>query len=224
MNKMTMTTESIKEWTTTEPDAPPIEPPKYQLYFDNTSPRHWYLSVRGGEKHPIKAHEISAMSKFRSYLIGYGHNISDVPANLVQYGLLVDGLMGNAIQNEEPPPFLQSNVGHIENLELYFSRHISMMVRSRGKEFLDGKVGENVRVRLDVGRIYFKWQNMKMFLMRALNAREGDIEALNMFIVAKGGYQGEKGERAWFRWTYWMPMNLFEQQVIEKWFEPDKGD
>jgi hypothetical protein len=53
--------------------------------------------------------------------------------------------------------------------------------------------------------------------------RDKDIEALKMFITAKGGYQGEKGARDWFRWTYWVPLKLFEGPTTVRWFGEKEG-
>jgi len=118
-------------------------------------------------------------------------------------------------------PFLQTDAGHIETLTTYFDIHIPNMVRAKGQEFLEGKEGDFVRVKLDEGRIYFKWKNLGSFIKRVFHMKEKDVEILKIFIGKKGGYQGETGVGGWFRNTYWMPLGLFEGS-IKGWFKPEE--
>jgi hypothetical protein len=46
-------------------------------------------------------------------------------------------------KKEEPPPFLQTDAGHIEALTQAFDVRMTSSFRSWGQEFLEGKEGES---------------------------------------------------------------------------------
>jgi hypothetical protein len=77
---------------------------------------------------------------------------------------------------------------------------------------------------MESNRAYSKWQKLKLWGQRALNMNERDLDALKTFISAKGGYQGVEGERGWFRWTYWMPFDVFDRAVVWQWLHPDEKE
>lgn len=76
------------------------------------------------------------------------------------------------------------------------------------------------------GRVYFKWQSLKRFCMRGLNLNGKDIAELKMFITKKGGYQGEQGAREFYRWTYWVPLEIFDGATQARWLgkEIEEGE
>ena len=208
----------------TEPDAPKVEPLHngYQLYHDDVDPCNYYLSVNGHEKQPIEKYELGNQAKFRNWHIGHRF----IPPRSVTrdaFEQMIEQLIAASIKRETLP-FMQTDAGHVENLVQYFSAHIPRMVRAKGQAFLDGKTGDPVRMKLDIGRLYFKWDGLKRFYQKGLNAREEDIRSLERFIDKKGGYQSEKEGRGWFRCTYWVPWEIFNEITREKWLDPDKTD
>jgi hypothetical protein len=203
----------------TEDDTPPTEhKEEYQLYFDDVKPRRYYLAVNGSGAEPITTIELENKRWFRTWHLNQGYKAPKFGSQK-EFDEWIDVLKDREIKRQEPLPFLRTDVEHIENLAAYFGIHIPNMFRAAGQQFLDGKIGDYVRVRLDIGRIYFKWQSLKMFCLRSLSFRDKETEALKMFITKKGDYQGEQGAREWFRWTYWVPWDLFDEATREKWMD-----
>ena len=55
-----------------------------------------------------------------------------------------------------------------------------------------------------------------------MKMNDAELKEMKEFITKKGGYQGEKGgARDWFRCTYWVPLDVFDEVTLERWFEPD---
>jgi hypothetical protein len=192
----------------------------YQLYRVDVEPCRWFLAVNGNEPQLISHGELGAQVRFRNWHFAHGLK---PPKSKERYKFeeMIEELYDAAIVRDELLPFLQTDAGHIETLTTYFSTHIPSMVRAKGQEFLDGKEGEIVRVKLGEQRIYFKWRSMAIFMKRMFYMKEKEEEMLKIFIGKRGGYQGETGVGGWFRNTYWMPLELFKEPA-EKWFDPDK--
>jgi hypothetical protein len=176
------------------------------------------LAVNGSGADPISAAEFGNERKFRIWHFNFKHE-APLLKGQKEFEKMINELMERAIRKEDPLPFLRSDVEYIENLTMYLDIYIPNQYRSFGQEFLDGKAGDVVRMRSDLGRIYFKWQKIKRWLISALSTREKELDAYKMFITRVGGYQGEDGAREWFRWTYWVPMAMFGEETRVRWFE-----
>jgi hypothetical protein len=194
---------------------------EFQLSFDDVIPRRWFLSINGSGAHLIKSSQLNEQRPFRNWCSDHGYKPPKTEKQHV-FEEMVGELYDTAVKNEGTLPFFQTDAGCAENLEVFFSTHIPHMVRAKGDEFLNGKCGDYVRVRVDVERIYFKWQRLKHWCQRSLNLHDRDLDAMKMFISKKGGYQGEEGAREWFRWTYWMPLDVFDRSVVWGWLHPDE--
>ena len=209
----------------TEGDAPNVEPQgvqKYQLYCDNKIPCQWYLSVDGDEAYPITSHELTVQSRFRNWHLDHQYDPPQSERNTHIFEGMIKQLYAARIKRDVILPFQQTDAGQIENLAQFFHIPITNLLRANGKEFLDGKIGDTVRIK--DGRIYFKWQSLKRFCQSALNLNGKDIEELKMFISKKGGYQGEQGARGFYRWTYWVPLEVFDGATQARWLGEEIED
>jgi hypothetical protein len=187
------------------------------------TPRRWYLSVNGSDAQLITSQELNIQVRFRNWCLAHGHK-PPMAEKVHVFEEMIGSLIDKATKREDTLPFMQTDAGCIENLTNFFDIHIPNMVRSKGQEYLAGKIGDYVRLRMDINRAYFKWQSLKRFLQRSLNVHEKELDAMKMFISAKGGYQGEEGARDWFRWTYWVPLSLFNEGLVWKWLHPDEPE
>jgi hypothetical protein len=208
-------------------DAPPVEhhrTNKYQLYREDVDPCRWYLADNEHEPRLISSGELNTQPKFRNWHSDHGYKPPHSTERHV-FEKMVEGLYDRALPYTKTLPFSQTNANVIENLVAYFDKHIINMYRARGLEFLEGKVGDFVRILLDEERIYFKFRSMKRSWRVEFYANQEEIDALKRFITDNGGYQGEKGAREWFRWTYWLPLGLFDEDTKARWFrETDNGE
>jgi hypothetical protein len=201
-------------------DVPPLleAPPKYQLYYEGIEPCSYKLSVDGNEPKGITTKELTWWGPFYQWHLDHDCSPPEYMTQKV-FVELTRGLFATKIKLPDPLPFRLTDAARLEDLTLYFDYFIPKDVRTRGQEYLDGKWGDDVRVKMDVRRVYFKWPHMKRRLQLAVNARENELEALKEFITNKGGYQGEKGGRDWFRYRYYLPLDLFDQATLERWFD-----
>jgi hypothetical protein len=206
------------EPTSTEPGATPVESTnKYELYREDVNPCRWYLAVNGSEPLRIAPGELSSQPRFRNWHFDHGLK----PPNSTErykFENMICRLYDTAIKYEKTLPFLETDAGIVENLVFFLDMHIPTLFRAKGMEFMKGKIGDTVRVRDDYGRVYFKWKPMKRFWLRNLSAREAEVEMLKMFITERGGYQGEGEGRDWFRCSYWLPLDLFDEETKTRWF------
>jgi hypothetical protein len=193
---------------------------QYQLYRVDVEPCRWFLAVNGNEPQLISPGELGTQIRFRNWHFAHGLK-PPLSTQRRDFEEMIGKLYDTAITRNELLPFLQTDAGYIENLTTFFDARIPQMVRAKGQEFLDGKVGDSVRVKIDEQRVYFKWKLMAIFMKRVFYMKEKDEEMLKIFIGKKGGYQGGTGVGGWFRNTYWMPLDLFEES-IKGWFKPDE--
>ena len=176
---------NMHEGFKTTGDAPDVEPQgvqKYQLYCDNKIPCQWYLSVNGDEAYPITSHELTVQSRFRNWHLDHQYDPPQSERNTHIFEGMVKQLYAARIRRDVALPFQQTDAGHVENLVQFFNIPIMAFLRANGKEFLDGKIGDSVRMRLDVGKIYFKWQSLKKILSKRTELkREGYRDTENVY-------------------------------------------
>lgn len=189
------------------------------LSYDKGRPRQYYLSVDNGDGLQISVRELLVPLSLHMWFLNNGYNFPIVKNDELKK--IMHELIESATERDEPPPMLRTDAEHIENLTRYFSIHIPSAVRAYGMEFRDGKVGDIVRMKEDLRRIYFKWQRLKDHLQR-MSIRDQHITGMRTFLVEKGGYQDEKTDRGWFRCTLWIPMDLFDEVTLERWMNPDE--
>jgi len=195
---------------------------KYQLYREDVDPCVWYLAVNGHEPQLISSGELGTQVRFRNWHFDHGYK-PPLSTERRIFEEMIERLYDKAITRNGTLPFLQTDAGHVETLATYFDTQIPHTFRAKGQDFLDGKVGDPVRVKWDEQRIYFKWKTLGSFSKRVFHMKENDIDAMKRFISKNGGYQGDVGVGGWFRNKYWLPLNLFEEPA-KVWFQGDNEE
>jgi hypothetical protein len=206
------------EPTSVEPDAPPV---RYQLYREDVNPCRWYLAVNGSGPLRIAPGELGSQPRFRNWHFDHGLKPPNTQERY-KFENMIGRLYDAAIKYEKTLPFLETDAGMKENLVFFLDTYIPRLFRAYGAQFMNGKIGDEVRVQEDYGRVYFKFKPMKRFWLRNLSAREAEVEMLKMFITERGGYQGEDEGRDWFRCTYWLPLDLFDEETKTRWFSAEE--
>lgn len=120
----------------------------------------------------------------------------------------------------EPSELLQTNADEILLMGRYFRIHIPNMVRAKGEEYLNGKFGDFVRIRIKEERIYFKWDSLSSSCMRS-GCSDKQIQGLKMFVENKAEFHKRDEGRGWFRSSYSVPFKMFSEEYLEKWLSPD---
>ena len=193
---------------------------KVQLFRDDEPICHYYLSVNGDERLPITARELNKQSRLQDWFVERRYTPMDSMA-LKEFELWRNELLENAILIANKSDKLQADAEHIELFTTYFGLHVPMMVRSKGEEYLSGKVGDVVRVNNADRRIYFKWGRFKAWCQRAQNIPDKKVEELRFFVEEKGEYLDKRvGKGGWWRCTHGLPMGLFNEVILEQWLDP----
>lgn len=178
-----------------------------------------YFVGSGDNRMRLTGDELSKLEKYRTKCLE--HQIK-MPISMNQKDWLV--VVGELIEEAVhiTPSFLyRKNVEQLEILERYFGMHIPMNVRAFGDEFLHGKTGDNVRVRVKDERIYFKWDKLQVSLTRA-SVRYQDIKEMRAFIDAEASFHTRTDMRGWFRSSWSFPFSHFPEDVVHHWLHPDE--
>ena len=186
------------------------------LVIVNRIPKIFIANV-GNTRIPLNAHELMTLRIFREKC--YEH-MGEFPDLIKQPEW--DDIIRKNTENAtyvEPMELLKTNAFELEVLESYFGMHIPTDSRRFVNEgYLDGGAGEKVRVRMEEKRVYFKWGNFAIFCRRQ-SIQDRDVERLKFFVMNKGLQHGltGKGIRDWFRLTYSLPLDLFDEGVVDRW-------
>jgi hypothetical protein len=169
----------------------------------------------------LSARELESFTAFRVRLREYGIN----PGNLIkkQFEEWRDRAMEN-MEIIEPPRFLQANANFRRALASFFDGHIPRWARNKGQEFLTGKCGDYVRVEKDIGRIYFKLDQLYKFCVKALNFTLKDANELEQYLFEINAEHLSRtcSRGGWWRGTWSISFSEFEDWQLEKWFDPEK--
>jgi hypothetical protein len=118
----------------------------------------------------------------------------------------------------EPSHIMRTNAAEIELLTKWLSVHIPTFMRQGEKET------DSARIRVEEKRIYFKWLKLQ-----GSWAISNDLsrDRMRNFVESKCDcHQEGRGLRGWWRYTYSISFDMFDEDIIEQWLaaDTDKGD
>jgi hypothetical protein len=186
----------------------------------NTEPRKYFVNI-GNKRIWLTGKEMLGQNLYREKCLEYGVSFPD---KMKQSDW--DAIIRRAVDNAtivDPPEILRTNASEIDILHIYFSLHIPNGVRSGGEEYLAGKIGDLVRLKVKEETIYFKWHGLARFVYGGVRLNGKELEALKMFIVNRGREYGKTELRDWFRCTLSLPFAVFDEAVVDKWLHPEGG-
>lgn len=184
----------------------------------NSDPQTFVLNV-GERRVHFTAQELVKMEIYRIKCLESG---ADIPPKMKQEDW--DRRINNAKHDAlvvDPPDLLRTDANEIEVLQSFFSIHVPSMVRTLGNEFLAGRVGDSVRVRMEERRFYLKWQALMNFCRRALSMHDKELTRLRLFLAMKGESHSRTDGRDWYRSTWSVPMSMFDVSILDRWFDPE---
>jgi hypothetical protein len=171
----------------------------------------------------LNGSSLEYVHQFRTRLRDSGIN----PGNLTkkEFDDWLTGAM-ETMEVIEPPKYLQANADFREALAKYFDGLIPSLSHRCGQEFLDGKVGDHVRVKMSNQRIYFKRSSFISFCERTKNYKPKDVAEFKQFMFDLNGEHHDKHFHMgrWFRGTWSVGMDEFEDYELEKWGLAEKRD
>jgi hypothetical protein len=106
------------------------------------------------------------------------------------------------------------DASELELLTGWFGRKVPPWIK-RGTS--NDKTDE-VRVKVEERRIYFKWVPLAEFLRQRYSHR--DVMAVRTYI-GKVGEEHREGRGHWWRYTYSVNFELFDEEEVEKWLNPE---
>jgi hypothetical protein len=177
------------------------------------------LWIVGSERMRMTGDDLLDQRKFRGKCMEYGHPFPDWFKRF-EWDEVLRRNIESAVM-VEPFVLFKTSIDQLEMLTQFFGRHIPHMVRAKGAEYLTGECGDVVRVRLEEGRIYFKWEKMKFWCERVLGSVRKDVEGMRLYLENHGRYNSRTEGRGWYRSTISVPISLFEEGLLEEWLRPD---
>jgi hypothetical protein len=121
----------------------------------------------------------------------------------------------------EPSELLRTNDDEWMALEKYISGQVKTGVRTRGDEYLNGRWGDYVRVKVDTGKFYFKWNSLRTFCERSLQLNQTRIHDLQLFLDKEAEIISRDRMRDWFRSSMSMRFGQFDPDKVNEWLHPD---
>jgi hypothetical protein len=185
------------------------------LTIINKDPREFFANI-GDKRVRLDATELWNIRKFQERCVQEGARIP--------FGIKKDEweqMVSEAIENgtmTEPHVLDITRADQRETLEIYLGIHVRDGVRKDGERYMEGGIGENVRIRQ--GRIYLKWETLKYFCIRYRN--DMFVKEMRKYVMAEFEYHTQgPGSRDWYRCSYSVPFEKFDQSVIDKWLNPE---
>ncbi len=171
----------------------------------------------------LTSDELTNLTKYRNKCLDHQR---DFPVNVTakDWLLLIHTLIKDAVK-VQPSILHRKNFEQLEALEKYFAIHITWWAHSKGDEFLTGKVGDDVRVRIKDERIFCKWRKVLSWCDRVLKMNKVDLGNMRAFIEAEAMYHAkEDGERDFFRCSHSFRFSMFDENEVHNWLYPPKLD
>jgi hypothetical protein len=184
----------------------------------DTRPQIFFV---GEERIVCSANELLSVKIFRAKCLEVSSSFPDMFTQK-EWDHILKSNLENAIR-VNPPEVFKTDAKELRIMEEWLSVHINTGVRAWGQEFMDGKQGEYVRMREDEKRIYFKHKR----LLTAVRLQRGTVEEKIMteFIGNKCmEHKQGPGVRDWFRYSHSIGFDQFDDEMLQKWLNPDKED
>jgi hypothetical protein len=189
------------------------------------NPRIVYFNA-GDYRVDMLASEFLRLEKVKTVLINAG---APIPINVTQkqWERIVQANLADATI-VPAPDMLRTDVEEIEVLAAYFHYQIRRFMRNHGKEFMEGRIGDEVRVKEHEQRVYFRWENLQNFASTHPKIKNiVDIKKLRVFVNKEAGTTGREYQPGmqtqWFRSKLYLSWGLFDEETVEKWFTQETG-
>jgi hypothetical protein len=193
----------------------------------NTVPTTYFVGNGGdgddGSRIRLTADELLNLNKYQVKCLEHARTGFPVNVTAKEWKNQVIGLINDSVMIE-PSVLYRRNVKELEALERYFSANIPVWVHTRGEEFLNGKSGDNVRIRVKEEKIYFKWDKLVYWLEKAFGMRQPGLDSMRAYIDTEATYYSRDQKRDWFRCSHSLRFEVFDENVIYHWLHPGEPE
>jgi hypothetical protein len=190
----------------------------------NTIPRAYFVGDGDeGTRIRLTADDLLNINRYQLRCMEQGRTGFPVNTTAKEWKNLVLGLINDSVM-VEPSELYRKHVKELEALERYFSAHIPNWVRTKGDEFLNGKVGDPIRIRIKDERVYFKWRDLLRWLDKALGMKQVDLDNMRAFVDTEAKYHDTKeGLGRFFRCSHSLKFSTFNEDIVHYWLHPDES-
>jgi hypothetical protein len=173
----------------------------------------------GSVRMMLEAEELMNLHKFRVKCVAHGI----VPPRLMkkeEWDAIVLKNIANAT-HVKPSPAMQSDSYEIGILRRWLDVRIPTFMR-KGEQIID-----KARLDVDQARIYFKWQGAGGFgdHCQGQHCHPNDYVKMGRFIQSDCIHHKQEvgnGIRGWWRGTFSIALDRFDEETIERWLEAGK--
>jgi len=189
----------------------------------NRDPQIFILNI-GDNRVMMDAEELLNQQRFKVKCLASG---APFPHSLKREEW--ENVVRRAIDNAtvvEPPTLMRTHAQEIEILTTWFGIYVPGCVRRVGVPYLNGGAGrldDAIRVRIEERRFYFKWQRLSHFCLRSYSGKEAMMMRTFVNNKCEEHRQGP-GIRDWYRHTYSIGFDVFDDDVVNRWLNPDKEE
>jgi hypothetical protein len=179
----------------------------------NCVPRQFWVNV-GEHRISFVADELLTQQRYKIKCLEHG-----VPFPNSMKREDWESLVRRAIENAtvvEPTSIMRTGAAEMEMISTWFARHVPIWIKLGRPD--DRK--DVLRVVEKEQRIYFKWENFVHFLRSAYSDRE--VKTMRSFLDEHCEEHGKEGRGHWWRCTWSIRFDKFDEEVIERWLNPDK--
>jgi hypothetical protein len=194
------------------------------LSYVNRVPRIYFANV-GDKRISLDAAILMNINAFRVKCVENGADFPDRKKG-PEWDLIVRKAIENATM-VEPTEVMRTDAHELEIIQTFFDITVYNSVRSGGEEYLTGggRNDDPIRVIVSEKQFYFKWLKLQRFCR--LKYRDTDVERLRTYVENHCTYHGKErgsGTRLWYRCTYSIPFDRFDEEVVDHWLNPDRED
>jgi len=186
----------------------------------NSIPQKFIVNV--GEHRISFGEEILNLKQYRAKCLSHGVAF---PSMMSQGDW--DKILRQALEEAtvvEPPELFRTSADEVGMIQRYIGMHIPWGVRQGGQDYLDGKLGKDVRIKVEHNRVYFKWDKLEAYCIRVFNLRRKEMDALKLFLTDKGDKTTRGEGRDFYRSCWALPLDMFDKYVIEQWLSGNKEE
>jgi len=173
------------------------------------------------ERIACTAGELQHLKAFRVKCLEYSSSFPDMMSQ-ANWDKIVRSSLENATY-VDPPDVVKTDAKELRMMEEFLGLHIMGGVRRNFGEFMTGKWGDPVRIREDEKRIYFKHKKLLTRIRLMRGAREEEMMTSYIANKCMEHRQGP-GIRDWFRYSYSISWDVFDDDVLTRWFTPEEKE
>jgi hypothetical protein len=172
-------------------------------------PRLFIVNV-GDVRMSFDPQDVTNQNRYRDKCVAHG---LPIPPRLKndEWDKFMNKAMDEAT-HVEPTRIMRTNAFEIDFLTKWLEILVPSYMRVGSKENED-----TIRVKVEEKRIFFKDYK----LMRYCNQCNFDDKVMRTFIDANCQYHDRKTYRDWWRCTYSVSFDMFDEEIIEKWMSTD---